>query len=240
MKLRQFYPFFIIFVTSFTGFVLFENLHGFFSKAEILPIRQVRVLGLKNFSAGELIKRLGIQSGDSLLWIRENVLKEKLATTPRIELVSVERSLPETLVLSVVEKESVYLVISGDQRYELDKSGVLIASNEEILNADLLAIEFPTGTSLEKVQQNTVFSNLLKTFSSLPQEEKDFVNILSEVVIGNEITLFPKSMKVSLLLGVEANLEKLRKARYALVYAEQKKISPKRIDLRFDPVKYVM
>jgi cell division protein FtsQ len=240
MTLRKLYPFLIVLATVFTGYVLVENFSALVAKAEILPVRQVRVLGLKNFPAAELIKRLHIQSGDSLLWLRESKLKEALLTTPRLEILKIERSLPDTLVLVMKEKESAFIAVSGNQRFELDASGALIASNEEILDADKLTLHFDKILSYEEIKNNTEFSNLLIAFSALPEAEKDFNQVLSEVAIGEEIVLFPRDKRVSLQIGSVVSLEKLRKARYALVYAEEKKMKPRRIDLRFDPVKYVL
>jgi hypothetical protein len=239
LKFRHFYVIFTLGAVLFTAWVLGRYVGRLADSGAFFPVRQVQVFGLKKVPVGELVRRSGLRAGESLVFLSTSGVRERVETLSRLKVRSVERRFPETLVLKVEELEGVAIVLSGAESAEIDARGAVLGRGAEILDWDKPLLRLP-GAPLEAAVTNARLLSFLASLDALPEGERDFPRVLSEAVIGDEVELFPRAPRVRVSLGVNFDLEQLRRARYALVYAQAKDLKARRIDLRTDPVKYVL
>ncbi|MBN8214990.1 MAG: FtsQ-type POTRA domain-containing protein [Spirochaetes bacterium] len=239
MKFRHFYLVFTVAAVAFTLWVAGRYLVRLADSAGFFPVRQVQVFGLKKYPVGDLVRRSGLRPGESLVFLSASRIKRQVETVARLKVRSVERSFPETLILRVEESEGSAVVVAGAESAEIDPKGTVLGRGAEILDWDKPLLRLP-GSPLDEAVTNARLLSFLAALEALPEGERDFPRVLSEAVFGDEVDLFPRSPKVRLSLGVKCDLAQLRRARYALVYAQAKDLKARRIDLRTDPVKYVL
>lgn len=122
---------------------------------------------------------------------------------------------------------------------EVDREGRILSRGAHPMQCDLPVLCL-AGTNFEAGLASLQVKKLLKDLSGLPEGEKDVVAVLSSVSMGNEVEGYPRKPVTRLSLGAAPDLAQWRRARYALLYAQEKKMTPRRIDLRTDPVKYVL
>lgn len=241
MRFKSFYILIVAGLTLFSGYAVLRNATLLIRQGSFFPIQQVEVLGLRWVSPEALVRASGVEAGASLVFINASRIASRIEENPRFKVEAVERRFPDTVVIRVQEKDGAFIVYNGRNAFEIDKAGSLIASNEGILDWDKLVVQYP-GTNEDplSVISNETFKSLLAGLSKLPQGERDFRDNLSEVRFSPELQLFVRPRRTRLDLGTRTDLETIRKARYALVYAESEGFEPRRIDLRYDTVKFTL
>lgn len=70
-----------------------------------LRVEEIRVIGTRALGPTEVVTTSGLRGGERILWMRTSVVGRRLAQHPGIASASVERLLPTTIVLRVVERQ---------------------------------------------------------------------------------------------------------------------------------------
>lgn len=242
MRIKSFYLLVVAGLALFSGYAILRNATMLIRQGSFFPIQQVEVLGLRWVSPEALVHASGVEAGASLVFVNTSRIASRIESNPRFKVEAVERRFPDTLVIRVQEKDGAFVIYNGKNAFEIDASGALIASNEGILDWDKLIVQTqsPANEDPLSVLSNETFKALLTGLSRLPEGERDFRENLSEALFSPELHLFVRPRRTRLDLGTRTDLETIRKARYALVYAESEGFEARRIDLRYDTVKFTL
>jgi cell division protein FtsQ len=69
-----------------------------------LPVREVRVVGVATLSPDAVIARAGVGGGERILFTKLGPIEDRVRALPAIRSARVERSLPTSIVITVVER----------------------------------------------------------------------------------------------------------------------------------------
>jgi len=130
------------------GFYRFAN--HLITHSNMFQLRQIKVVG-NHYLETSLIKRLsGVEPGVQLLRVSLDSVTRRILKNPYFAGVSVSRSLPSTLIISVQEREPVaYLV---DHRiYMVDRAGKILLKKPKMSVENLPLI---TGLSVRQLLKN--------------------------------------------------------------------------------------
>jgi len=93
----------------------------FFTSA--LGVREVDVQGVVDLSADQVREAAAVESGAPLIRLDTTAVADRVHTLPRVSSVVVERRLPGTVRLTVVERRPVGWVKAGDGAHLVDRTG---------------------------------------------------------------------------------------------------------------------
>ena len=101
-------------------------------------VEDIQVVGNKHYTAEEIIRAVDIEEGDNLFFFdRFAAVGRAFSKLPYIEAVTVERSLPNKVVITVEETEALAYLQLGDEKWTLDHNckvlGKAAAGEEETL-----------------------------------------------------------------------------------------------------------
>lgn len=113
------------------------------AQLDFFHVRRVEFEGVRYAKAGELVRALRVDTTQSV-WQDLPALEKRIASHPLVAAAAVERRLPGTLFVHVVERQPVALVQSGGVLRPADVSGV-------ILPIDLLRVpmDVPVASSAD-------------------------------------------------------------------------------------------
>lgn len=97
-------------------------------------VSDIKVEGNTHYTDAEIIRAIDIEQGDNLFFFdRFSAISRVFAKLPYIEQVSVDRSLPNKVVISVVESEALAYLELGDEKWTLDHGCKILgkATDEE-------------------------------------------------------------------------------------------------------------
>ncbi len=109
-----------------------------------LVIRDVTIDGNNQTSKQELVERLSIKPGATLLTVSTSFLASRLEAHPWIKQAAVERRPPHRLAVTVTERRVAGVVRTGTKRWLVDEDGVVLAPV-----SDDAAPSFPVLTGLD-------------------------------------------------------------------------------------------
>ena len=97
--------------------------------AIFFKVTEIQVTGNSVYTSEEVIDASGLQMGDNLVTISKGTVVGKiLAKLPYVEEISIERVLPSTVVIHVVESDVVYTVTADDgSEWLMNGSGKILA-----------------------------------------------------------------------------------------------------------------
>ena len=130
-------------------------------------LNQVIVEGHKRTDKQAVLKVLGIKQNQPMSSISLGEAREKLLTLPWVKNVSVERYLPDTLVIRITEKTPIALWQNHQMYQPLDELGKPISDNQ-LLPADLILVvgsDAPQNTLalLTALEQVPTISHLVRS-----------------------------------------------------------------------------
>ena len=105
-------------------------------------ITNIQVEGNSHYSDEEIIRAIDIEEGDNLFFFdRFAALSRVFAKLPYVEEVSVERSLPNKVIITVTESQALAYLVLGDEMWTIDHSCKVLgkATDEEL--SGLIAVE---------------------------------------------------------------------------------------------------
>ena len=105
-------------------------------------VSDIQVRGNSHYSDEEIIRAIDIEEGDNLFFFdRFAALSRVFAKLPYIDEVSVERSLPNKVIITVSESQALAYIVLGEEKWTIDHScKVLGKANDDELSG-LIPIE---------------------------------------------------------------------------------------------------
>lgn len=155
-----------------------------FGLAIFFKVTDIQVTGNNVYTAEEVVEASGLQMGDNLVTISKgSVVGKILAKLPYVEEISMERVLPGTVVIHVVESDVIYTVTADDG------SEWLINGGGKILDKADTVSDYPklTGFTIQSPEigsqvtsENT--ENLSAALELLPLlEETEYISQVTEI-----------------------------------------------------------
>ena len=98
-------------------------------------VSDIQVRGNSHYSDEEIIRAIDIEEGDNLFFFdRFAALSRVFAKLPYIDEVSVERSLPNKVIITVTESQALAYIVLGEEKWTIDHScKVLGKANDDEL-----------------------------------------------------------------------------------------------------------
>lgn len=132
------------YISSFSGPIMFflVILAMIFVMSVTFRISDIRVEGNTHYTDEEIIRAIDIEEGDNLFFFdRFAALSRVFAKLPYVEEVSVERSLPGKVVITVTESQALAYIVLGGEYWTIDHSCKVLgkATDEEL--GSLIPIE---------------------------------------------------------------------------------------------------
>lgn len=125
------------YLSSFSGPIMFflVVVAMIFVLSVFFRISDIRVEGNVHYSDEEIIRAIDIEEGDNLFFFdRFAALSRVFAKLPYVEEVSVERSLPNKVIITVTESQALAYIALGDEMWTIDHSCKILgkATDEEV------------------------------------------------------------------------------------------------------------
>lgn len=143
-------------VNALIGFVLVV-IAAIFVMSVLFRVHDIRVEGNTHYTDEEIINAIDIEDGDNLFFYdRIAAVSRALAKLPYIEEVSISRSLPDKITITVTESKAMAYLIVGDEDWTLDHSCKVLGKAAEGEQDELIPIVgFDPGTLLIGEQLTT-------------------------------------------------------------------------------------
>jgi cell division protein FtsQ len=110
------------FLVGLAGLVAFGARH-FATTSDRFGLEHLKLEGATRFSDAQLISLMGIETGDNLFALDVVALERRLVDHPWIESARVQRKLPSTLELQIVEYQARAIAALGDRLYLVTREG---------------------------------------------------------------------------------------------------------------------
>lgn len=100
--------------------------------AVFFRINTVQVKGSATYTKKQIVSSGGVETGSNLFMVNDEKVNEKLTNSlPYIESVTIERKLPDTLIINVTETKTAGSVQNGKTYVYVDKSGKVLSTGEQ-------------------------------------------------------------------------------------------------------------
>lgn len=114
-------------------------------------VSSVQVDGNKKLSNNEILKLSGIKEGDNIFSIDLNKVRDQILKNPWIKNVSIERRLPDTISIHIVERVPFGLVRINERIYMVDSDGTPF---KPLKPKDSFSAPIITGVELSEIATN--------------------------------------------------------------------------------------
>jgi POTRA domain-containing FtsQ-type protein len=144
-------------------------------------IEQVNVTGTHNTALTNAIQRMGMQ-GQNIFLLDVEALTQRIATSPLVASVRLDKQWPNQLTVTVVERKPVLLWQTANGTYGVDNQGMVIAAASEMTGAHHLNTVIALGNQTPGQRAKAgaqlhpgshlkpaTISFAMKVFTSLPQ-----------------------------------------------------------------------
>ncbi|MFZ0390499.1 MAG: FtsQ-type POTRA domain-containing protein [Calditrichia bacterium] len=138
----------VLAVCSYGGYHLVEYL---ITESEIFRMQFVQVENNQYLEQNEIIRLAGVQPGTRLFQIPKDSVEQNILRNPYLDGVSVSRSLPSTLILSVQEKQPAAWLVDR-HFYMVDASGAVLLKKPAM---SLQNVPLITGLSVKQIEKDS-------------------------------------------------------------------------------------
>ena len=97
----------------------------------VFTVRNIQVTGNRDIPASEIIRISGVRLGDSILTINEKAVGERIASDYRLQFKYMIRELPQTVILSISEREECCWLTYCGITYVMDKNRMVMREEED-------------------------------------------------------------------------------------------------------------
>ncbi|MGH2749096.1 MAG: cell division protein FtsQ/DivIB [Actinomycetota bacterium] len=146
--------------------VAFAVWAAFFSP--LLAVRNVRVVGARHVSSADVARVAHLDESDNLLLVSPTEIAERVQTLPWVKSVDVDRALPGTVRVKIVERKPALALSLGAARWTIDARGRVLKSGARSSLPTLAGAEV-SGVEPGARLTTPEFSGALKTFRSMPR-----------------------------------------------------------------------
>lgn len=143
-------------VNALIGFVLVV-VAAIFVMSVLFRVHDIIVEGNEHYTDEEIIKAIDIEDGDNLFFYdRIAAVSRALAKLPYIEEVSITRSLPDKITITVTESKAMAYIVVGDEDWTIDYGCKVLGKAADGEQAMLIpVVGFNPGTLLIGEQLTT-------------------------------------------------------------------------------------
>ncbi len=169
-----------VMILGAVAYGLFRFANHMISDSRMFLLKDVRVQGNEYVEKQDIIQLASLKPGKRLFQIPIGEVGEKVLQNPYLRGVSISRSLPSTLIISVQERQAVaYLV---DQKiYMVDEEGKMLLKKPGMLLNHLPLI---TGLSVQSLLQNRQpLLEALELIKLIDAVDEDLFRFISEIHI---------------------------------------------------------
>lgn len=202
-------------------------------------LEKVFFVGVEKSDPYEVIEALGLEKGMNLLFVDIDKLNQKIKTIPRYESAEVVLQYPNTMILKLKEKKPKFIIKMGAQLYSVNKWGEITERTNEIKEYDLFVIDAQGFENIAQLLTHKKYLDFITYSRKVPENEQDIFNVFSGISLNWESKdwiLYGHKKNTSINLGKQLTLNKLRKTRYAFIYANEKQLSTKNMVISDDLV----
>ena len=140
LKYLFLYTFIIVFFLAIS-WILVKS-YKYVTTTKIFALKYVEIKGLKNLTKEEILKKLNISYGKNIFDINLFEIKKRLLKDKWIKDVMIKRIIPNKIVISITEREPVYILHEKRSLYYIDKDGTKIAKfGNKILDLPVIEME---------------------------------------------------------------------------------------------------
>lgn len=190
-------------------------------------IKKVSVAGLKRVEVNQVLARADLPDGENVFSVNLSKVRERVEALKWVRFATVQRVLPDTIGIRIVEREPVGLARVRGAILQFDAEG-------ELLERDRGAgVNFPI---LDGLRPNAQEENLKKVQLYLKiMDELHGQNELSEIHINDDDEVAVISQSEPLLVNLGASDFRSRWSRYLQLRAQIQRDYPEavQVDLRF-------
>ena len=141
----------------------------------LLKVKNVVVDGGRHTSAGAVATAAGLTDGDNLLFVSPSRVADRTEELPWVESARVDRLLPNTIRVRVVERSPAMVVTTESGAWLVDDTGHVLAPAEE--TGDLPAISGTDAGSMEPGDEiaRPSLQAAVRALGSMPRELEELV-----------------------------------------------------------------
>jgi hypothetical protein len=102
------------------GWVVYDS-----ASSDRFQVRSVRVQGNVLLSRAE-VENVAAVSGVNVFWVDRGQVAARVRALPLVQRAEITATLPDTVVISIVERQPAAFWVSGDRSYLVDREGVIL------------------------------------------------------------------------------------------------------------------
>jgi cell division protein FtsQ len=144
----------------------------------LLSVDEVRVLGARHTTSQEIATVAGLDAGDNLLRLSTSAIADAAEELPWIKKAEVDRMLPGTVRVRVVERQPALVLSLESGEWTIDGNGMVLAEGESSKGLPVLAGVEVGGVAPGDRLQTEESVDALKAFRSLPRSMKKDVALI--------------------------------------------------------------
>src|ERR1700716_4024915 len=103
-----------------TGWVVYDS-----ASSDRFQVRSVRVQGNVLLSRAE-VENVAAVSGVNVFWVDRGQVAARVRALPLVQRAEITATLPDSVVISIVERQPTAFWVSGDRSYLVDREGVIL------------------------------------------------------------------------------------------------------------------
>ncbi len=148
------------------------------TESQMFQLREVKIEGNRYIEDQKIIKLADVQLGAKLYQIPIDSVTQKVLEYPYMEGVSVSRSLPSTLIISVQEREPVAYLIDNNI-YMIDESGIVLLKKPAMSIENLPLV---TGLSVKRIlEDRQPLYDALDLIQKIQNVDRTLFQFISEI-----------------------------------------------------------
>jgi cell division protein FtsQ len=226
-----------VLLLAFLGllFLGIQNANSALWGSDLFKLTNVSVVGNRLLSADEVVGRAGLEIGGSLFNADLSAATERVKSHSVVRETLLLRQPPETLVISVEEREPVATVSRRDGLSGLDREGTLFT-------LPLAPLDLPVITGIEVLDCDSlmlvekVLPDLAAFFGELEREAPAFLDGVSEVCVEStqEVRVYLVGDVLQLRMRLSDPSDQARNFQAYLTSRTCLQGAPAYVDLRFE------
>jgi cell division protein FtsQ len=173
----------ILLILGGIGYGIFELSASMINNSDMFILKQVKVEGNRYISSEQIIKEAQLQPGDKIFQIPLEEVTRRIIDIPYLNGVSISRSIPSTIIISVQERQPVAYLVDG-KMYMIDETGIILLKKPGMTLKQLPLI---TGLSVKRLlQDRQPLLEALELVEIIKEIDNSLFHLISEIHIDAE------------------------------------------------------
>lgn len=179
----------------FIPFILLITALIILAFSPLFNIKEIKVKGNLRLTENSIVKESGIEIGQNILRLNKSSIKEALFNLPYIKDVSIRRNWPDTIIISLVEKNEIAKIVTFGATIALGEDGQVLEaySDNSILDIPLIdnveVFNYGVNMVLE-TSDNEKVNNLLEVLKIF--EKNDMLQVVEKIDKNDGIIIYTK------------------------------------------------